>query len=257
MKTGIKSLQEAIQPHRQAILNHELYQTITGIEELRSFANFHIFAVWDFMSLLKALQNQLTCTSIPWKPVGSPKIRFLINEIVLGEECDIDENGERLSHFEMYLEAMKKLEANGYLFQTFFSEIQNTSSIQDSILNSNLPLNIQSFLKFTFEIIETQKPHVLAAVFTFGREDLIPDMFQKLVDDLNLIYGDKLAKFKYYLDRHIEIDGEHHSHLALKMVSDLCGDNAAFWEEAKFYSIEALKRRKMLWDEILNNIQSN
>ena len=71
-----------------------------------------MFAVWDFMSLLKALQNQLTCTKIPWMPTGDPELRHFINEIVLGEESDVDQNGEYFSHFEMYTNAMRSCGAD-------------------------------------------------------------------------------------------------------------------------------------------------
>ncbi|WP_346348965.1 DUF3050 domain-containing protein [Pedobacter sp. JY14-1] len=45
---------------------------------LRQFMESHVFAVCDFMWQLKALQEQPTCTSLPWIPVGNAETRYLI-----------------------------------------------------------------------------------------------------------------------------------------------------------------------------------
>ena len=80
---------------------------------------YHVYAVWDFMSLLKALQIELTCTTLPWKPVGDTKIRRLINSIVLEEESDVDADGNPSSHYEMYLDAMIECGADTKKIESF------------------------------------------------------------------------------------------------------------------------------------------
>jgi len=246
-------LQEKIAPIRKEILKHPLYTHIKGIEDLRVFMEFHVFAVWDFMSLLKTLQKNLTCIEVPWIPKGSAETRYLINEIVTGEESDINLNGERQSHFEMYLEAMKKVGANTKPIYDFL-ELLQMQSWHNALEQSYLPTAIKNFVRFTFEIIEKNDTCLQAAVFTFGREDLIPDMFMAIVRDIQ--HSEKsLDLFSYYLQRHIEIDGEHHSHLAMSMTATLCQHKNK--EEISKYVVEALQKRAELWTAILETIKIN
>ena len=107
MHPNILKINTVIEPLRQEIINHKVYSVIRELDDLKVFMNYHIYAVWDFMSLLKSLQNNLTCTSVPWFPVGDAVTRHLINEIVVGEESDIDGAGIRKSHFELYLGTMQ------------------------------------------------------------------------------------------------------------------------------------------------------
>lgn len=251
MHKGIQQLKDAIEPSRAKLLAHPVYHQIQTLTELQKFAEVHVFAVWDFMSLLKSLQQKLTCVQTPWVPVGSANTRYLINEIVLGEESDVDAFDNRISHFELYQQAMRQMGASTIAIDALIHSVQMGTPIETAITAMDCAASIKAFLSFTFKIVNQAPAHVQAAVFTFGREDLIPDMFTRLLEKLVAESPEQVAIFKYYIERHIEVDGGHHSHLALEMVAELCGDDATKWDEAALASIEALQIRAKLWDAVL------
>ncbi len=255
MNENITKIQSQIEPLRQEIINHKVYGIIQNLDDLKVFMQFHIYAVWDFMSLLKSLQNQLTCVRVPWFPTQDADSRYLINEIVVGEESDIDENGIRKSHFELYLDAMNQAGANTAEIHKFLETLQKEGDLSQAFASAGTPSAAQSFVNFTFETIKSNKAHLQAAIFTFGREDLIPSMFYSIINDIHLSVPDKISIFKYYLERHIEVDGDHHSHLALEMTNNLCGENAQYWQEAQEATVESLKKRIELWDGIYETIK--
>lgn len=251
MPSPIAALKLRIEPTRAALLAHPVYSQITDFEGLKQFAKYHVFAVWDFMSLLKSLQLGLTCVQLPWVPVGAANTRFLINEIVAGEESDVDEHGNRISHFELYLTAMRQMGADTSKIDQLLAFLKAGNTIEEAIHATNIPAEVKAFLQYTFQIAQHAPLHVKAAVFTFGREDLIPDMFTEILNKIYTEHPNKVSTFKYYIERHIEIDGGHHSQLALEMVATLCGDDENKWEEAANASIKALETRCLLWNAIL------
>jgi hypothetical protein len=253
----IQNINKTIEPLRQQIINHKVYSAIKDIDDLKIFMEYHVYAVWDFMSLLKTLQTNLTCTSVPWFPVGSADTRYLINEIVVGEESDVDINGVRKSHFELYLDAMQQCGANTSKINTFIEILKNTNDFNAAYTASQTPVEAKNFIDFTFNIIGSKKDYLQAVIFTFGREDLIPGMFISMVNDIHKNFPNNISIFKYYLERHIEVDGDHHSHLALQMTSNLCGTNEQIWEEAEQATIEALQKRIDLWDAVYEQIMKN
>ena len=250
MTDRIRRIKDDTQALRSRLVEHPLYSNIRNMNHLRVFMEHHVFAVWDFMSLLKCLQRQLTCVDVPWVPRGNPETRYLINEIVIGEESDVDQSGKRMSHFELYLAAMRQAGADTDAVMGFLDAISASGNIRTALQPGSIPEGARRFVSATFDVVDSGKVHVQAAVFTFGREDLIPGMFMAFVKEWNANNGNPAGIFQYYLERHIEVDGEHHSHLAYQMTSELCGDNDAYWAEATEAVKLALTNRLMLWDSI-------
>lgn len=252
---NIQKVNELIKEERNLLLKHSLYKKIEKIEDLQKFLEGHVYAVWDFMSLLKALQQKLTCTTTPWFASENPETRYLINEIVLAEESDLAIDGSRLSHFEMYIDAMKDSNANTSTILNFINEVRNGSSIFEVIEKSELHPNIKSFLNFSFDVIERGKTHEITAAFTFGREDLIPDMFTEILKNFQINFPETdLSKLIYYFERHIELDADEHGPMAFKMIDYLCGEDEQKWQEVLSISKEALEKRYLLWNAIEEQI---
>jgi len=245
----LDSLQQRLQPFYARLAEHPLYASFRTVDDLRIFMEAHLFAVWDFMSLLKALQRGLTCVDVPWTPSATPESRRLVNEIVLGEESDLYE-GQHVSHFELYRMAMQACGADTSAMDRLLQLLAQGEDLDTALERCGAPAEAITFVKGTFQVIAQGNLHATAAAFTFGREDLIPEMFKGFVRDLDQKLAGSLGIFLWYLERHIEVDGEEHGPMALRMVSDLCGDDERKWSEAEDAARIALEERLQLWDGI-------
>ena len=238
-----------LKPLYSRLAAHPLYRSFRSVEDVRTFMETHVFAVWDFMSLLKTLQRGLTSVEVPWLPVGDPGTRRLINEIVFGEESDIYE-GRAVSHFELYLEAMQACGASTAVIEEVIAHLRSGTPVAEALNRAGASDGAQAFVAETFRIIGTGQLHAIAAAFTFGREDLIPDIFRGFLRDQDERLSGQLTLFRWYLDRHIEVDGDEHGPMALQMVTNLCGEDETKWREAGDAAVEAVEARLALWDAI-------
>jgi len=234
------------------VVTHPLYGNLTDHAAIVTFMEHHVFAVWDFMSLLKSLQRNLTCVEVPWVPSGPTGSRRLINDIVLVEESD-ELGGGFISHFELYVNGMAEAGADTSRINGFIDLLRQRRDVTESLAAANVPGPAAEFVKATWGFISNAPIHAQAAAFAFGREDLIPDMFTKVVEVKE--QGHKLGTFVDYLERHIEVDGEQHTPMAMQMLADLCGDDDAKWQECVETVNLAFEARIRLWDGILAEIE--
>ena len=247
MDTRINSLRDATDDARKQVTGHQLYSQLTTEPAVRTFMEHHVWAVWDFMSLLTTLRWHLSCTAVPWVPRGDPLVRRLVNEINLAEESD-DIGGQYLSHYELYLDAMDQAGADTLPVRSFVALIGGGDTVHRALHQSGAPLPALRFVGETFAFIDGAPLHCKAAAFAFGREDLIPEMFEQ-VAVLNEETG-SLALFAEYLRRHISTDADVHGPMAMQMVAQLCGDSARRWGDAEDSVRRALNARARLWDGI-------
>ena len=285
-----------VEPFQGRLATHQIYSRVRTLTGLQVFMKNHVFAVWDFMTLAKTLQQRLTCIDTPWLPPANPLAARLVNEIVLGEETDEIRHGEYLSHYALYMRAMGEIGADPEPVQRFEAALR--AGVQPSVALAPLPI-AQSTKAFVLNTLATaaRPTHEVAAALLLAREDLIPLMFDRVVGEMDARSGlgsraarslralrqglpertrrlvpdvlraaaddfeernpDPRAFFRIYLERHIALDGEEHGPMGQRLLQDLCGDDAALWDEATDAARDALKARVELWDGVQRQIEDD
>jgi hypothetical protein len=242
----IASLLRDLEPLQEAVTNHEVYERLDDLASVRVFMEHHVFAVLDFMWLLKALQRALTCVDVPWLPVGTPATRRFINEIVLSEESDVS-GSTWISHFELYRQAMSEAGGECHPIDRYIERLQNGEEPLEALAGSGVPPAAERFVAATWRIVSSGDLPALAGAFAIGRENLIPSMFTSLMS-LQVRVPTAVATLVDYLQRHIDLDGEVHTPLAFGMLVGLCESAPERWEAARAGAEVALRSRVSLWD---------
>lgn len=209
----------------------------------------HVYAVWDFMSLAKRLQQDLTSVVIPWTPRTVPKFARLINEIVLDEESDQDGCGGYASHFELYLAAMREVGADTRPVEELVAEVAAGQTPEVALVNANAPRPAQAFVSHTLHIARQAPLHEVAAAFFYGREDLIPTLFTALLAQWRLD-GKPVERFTYYLERHIEVDGDKHGPMVAQLLKALCAGRLDRLQQSRDTAQRVMTARLEFWNAI-------
>ena len=231
---------------------YSLPQAITSIADLRLFMEHHCFAVWDFMLLLKTLQQHLAPSGVPWVPPTHPEIAGLVNSLVAEEECDLlPENlggPLHLSHFAIYRRAMVEIDANTAVIDAVLQQASR-GDLAGAVRHRGIPVPSARFLRTTQELISSGEVHALAAAFAYGRELLVPDLFRGLLDRLTVLEL-PCPTLRWYLERHIVLDGDSHGPLAETMVLTLAGNDPAAHQTVQTVRRQVLADRSAFWDAI-------
>ena len=241
----------AVEPLSEELESHKVFTNLNTLDELRIFMEHHVFAVWDFMSLLKKLQEIYVPHGSPWIPNSNGNVVRFINEIVMEEESDqsYGSDGEKYSsHFEIYLQAMKEVGASTNLIGDFLSSVRLDGI--EKALSKDIPEPSREFMKYTFSLIKRGKGHEIAASFAIGRESIVPVMFKRILEQTN-ISAEQAPVFHYYLERHAHLDGEHHGPMALRLLDDLCANDEQREKEVISEVQASLGARITLWDGVL------
>ena len=240
-----------IAPLQKRLAEHPVYDRMRTLEDVQVFMSHHIFAVWDFMTLLKSLQARLTSMTLPWRPVGDGAIRRLINELVLTEESDEVGSGQYASHYEIYLQAMAQAGASSAPVESLVESWATSSSAAEVVAAAELPEPVRDFVSHTWRVAVTLEDHSVAAALCLGNEPLLPTSFERLVASLPPSAATTLTGFQGYLSRHIEVDGDVHNTPSLRMLSLLCGDDDQKWKDALVVAQTTLEARVALWDGVV------
>ncbi len=244
---SIDDLTRELHPLTSQVINHSLYKKVSSIHSLRLFMEQHVFAVWDFMCLLKELHRRIVCTSAPWYPPKDALSANLINSILVEEEGDITEDGMHYaSHFEIYLSAMEKINASTVGIKDLLNFLKQGKSIADAVELAQLRPATKNFILTTFSFFELDA-HQLAAAFVYGREGITSAMFtplvKKLTEEVDCNKHYNLNTLIYYFNRHIELDNNEHLPKALRMLSNLIGNDQTKFQQAFETAEKALTAR--------------
>lgn len=263
-----EALVAAIEEDRKRVVSHGVYDRVASERALREFMSFHVWAIYDYFLLLKRLQNDLTCTRVPWRPTKDAAMRRFIQEIVLEEESDVMEDGTFGSHLELYLRAMEQMGADTGPMRAWLAWLEANDDEAGALDGDLVPVLIglgaprasAEHVASTMDLVRTGSTGEVAAVFAFGREDLIPLMFARLLPargGRSWLQEFPSSIFMYYLERHIELDGDEHGPLSISLVEGCLGVRADDeetrdnWRRATAAVRKALRMRARLWDAVL------
>jgi Protein of unknown function (DUF3050) len=242
---------------RAQLLEHPVYAEIASVSDLRGFMEDHVFAVWDFMSLLKRLQQDLTCTKVPWFPADDARAARLINDIVIGEETDVDPDGSYVSHLDLYLRAMVDVGASTRQFEKFSSLARVGTSVEAAMVRSGVSPHVQAFVAHTMQLAQSGSTEEVLAAFFYGREDIIPEMFSRLQKTLAGTRRDNesLRHLIYYIERHIELDGDSHGPMGRELLEGLVADSPERHQRALHAACNSIRARIELWNGTLSTLR--
>jgi hypothetical protein len=246
LRARVDGLMAAVGPARAELLAHPIQRGLESTDSLRRMTEHHVFAVWDFMQLLKALQQRLAPSGLPWRSRPERTAIRFVNELVLGEESDVDPRGGWISHYELYLDGMRQIGASTAAIEGFVASLADGRDPCRALEVSQAPEGAKAFSGVTLSIAHSGSLPRIAAAFCLGREVLIPEMFTRLLSG-----GIDAPLLRYYFERHVEVDGDSHGDLAEWLLAACCGDSDRAWSEAREAALASIAARHALWDAVL------
>ena len=233
---------------------HTVFEKINTLDRAKIYMESQIWCVWDFMMLLRSIQNHYMCQNYLWLPPQDTKVARFIYEMLISEETDIDETGGGYSsHFETYLRAMSDAGADMIPINEFLRHVRKGDTFEELMELKFIPDYAKDFMRNTHEICKGS-PESAVAAFCLGRENLIPEMFKVFLRHLEK--HQELNTFRWYLMRHVAVDSENHGPQSARLLERVLDNDKKKIEDALDTSVNALESREKFLDQILILVES-
>lgn len=250
MNDTISVMKDNIAKDYAALTAHPAFSSLRTMDDLRIFMEMHVFAVWDFMSLLKRLQREFTNMNVPWTPPKNFVAARLINDIVLGEESDEAPGDKHMSHYDLYIGAMREVGADATKIERFINLLRDGEPYAAALEKVDAHPVVKRFVSATLNTALNSKTHEVLGSFFYGRENVIPLMFKGLLAGWK-IDATTAPMFVFYLERHIDLDSERHGPAAKAIIEELFGNNEPALIELHQAAQNAVRERLVFWDGVL------
>lgn len=241
---------------RQKLTRHPLYQRIDSMEALRCFMESHVFAVWDFMSLVHAMKRHLSPQRQLWTPGPSPAHLRTVYEILRDEETDswphpADGTLHTTSHFQMYRMAMSEVGADTRAIDELVGHASRSSTVPEDVAQwMQLPDDLRGFLNLHLCLVREDEFPAISAAFYYGREAILPDLFEQVLAQ-PWFQQSKAPLFVTYCQRHIELDGDSHGDLARQIFQWATQDDPQKEAMGLEAAVQTLQARLSMLDGVL------
>lgn len=250
MNNTIAALKDEIAKDYAILTAHPAFSSLKTMEDLRTFMEMHVFAVWDFMSLLKRLQRDFTTMSLPWTPPKNFIAARLINDITLGEESDDAPDNQHMSHYNLYIGGMREIGADTTTVERFIELISAGEPYAAALDKAGVHPVAKRFVSATLDTALNGKTQEVLGSFFYSRENVIPLMFKGLLAGWKIDTA-TAPMFVFYLERHIDLDTERHGPAAKAIIDEMYGSNEAALIELHRAAQAAVRERCIFWDGVL------
>ncbi len=267
----IARMEKRVAPLRMWLESHKLHEALGGdVDDLRKFAEIHVWCVWVMMSMLKAFQVELaTKETLPWIPSSDgrkkEKLARMVNEMALRYQYWVvdEKTGKTTTNFEMYLQAMAQLGCDSAEITSFLSFLHKSArcglpcaaSMEAALRFCAMPRGVAGVLRYCFALIQSRQLHRLAASFAFVRnKSSVVSALLATLDKARAEEGQDFDLYRRWLERFAGLLDHNFAPLAFQILVELCGDDEAKWREVEQTAAESLQVQRIFFDDVYNEL---
>ena len=152
---------------------------------------------------------------------------------------------------------MEDVGASTVQFDTFCSMVRAGDPVEVALTRVGVARHVRAFVTNTMTLATTGTTEEVLAAFFYGREDIIPEMFRRL---LKTLYGANyenhdIRHLIYYIDRHIELDGDSHGPKGKELLEDMLKNSPDKAKRAMRTACRSIEARIAFWNGTLSKLR--